>query len=174
MGLEDRDDPRQPGEAIPLRAVPLAVLVHRHGRRRIDDGVPAALGGRQMDVDRALDGPRGDVAHLAVDAPGDLPELAVEEDPIVELAPPPMEVVVTDQEPGLGKAARNTGPSTAILEAHPEGIRPPDIAARMAVAVRTVYRDLTRAPGRAPAPGLGRERGVGDRRRRRPSCRRSS
>jgi proteasome accessory factor B len=31
----------------------------------------------------------------------------------------------------------------SILEAHPEGIRPPDIAARMAVAVRTVYRDLT-------------------------------
>ncbi len=31
----------------------------------------------------------------------------------------------------------------AILTSHPEGIRPPDIAARMAVAVRTVYRDLT-------------------------------
>src|SRR3954453_11652024 len=31
----------------------------------------------------------------------------------------------------------------SILEAHPEGIRPPDIAARMAVAVRTVYRNLT-------------------------------
>ncbi len=30
----------------------------------------------------------------------------------------------------------------AILEAHPDGIRPPDIAKRMAVAVRTVYRDL--------------------------------
>src|SRR3954471_20679190 len=30
----------------------------------------------------------------------------------------------------------------SILEAHPEGIRPPDIAKRMAVAVRTVYRDL--------------------------------
>jgi len=31
----------------------------------------------------------------------------------------------------------------SILEGHPEGIRPSDIAKRMAVAVRTVYRDLT-------------------------------
>ena len=47
----------------------------------------------------------------------------------------------------------------SILEAHPEGIRPPDIAARMAVAVRTVYRDLTALQDELRLPVWG-ENGV--------------
>ena len=47
----------------------------------------------------------------------------------------------------------------SILEAHPEGIRPPDIASpSMAVAVRTVYRDLTALQDELRLPGLGRGR----------------
>ena len=56
-------------------------------------------------------------ARLAVDAARDLAELAVEEDPVVELAAPSMEVVVADEptEPA-GMPPGTTGPSTAIRQ----------------------------------------------------------
>ena len=62
-----------------------------------------------------LDGVGLDADGLAVGLAGDLAELAVEEDPVVELAAPAAEVGVADQPADLREAARNGRP----VDGHP-------------------------------------------------------
>ena len=40
----------------------------------------------------------------------------------------------------------------ALLKAHPDGMRPPDIANRVGMSVRTVYRDLRAIEGELGMP----------------------
>ena len=65
--------------------------------RRIDDRVLTALRGGESDVDRATERVLHDLAGLAVGTARHLAKLPVEEDPVVELAAPAVEVGVTDQ-----------------------------------------------------------------------------
>ena len=53
----------------------------------------------------------------------------------------------------------------SILQAHPEGMRTADIATRVGMSVRTVYRDLTALQDELRLPVWGDEGVLGDRRR---------
>ena len=60
-----------------------------------------------------------------------------------------------------------------ILQAHPDGMRTADLAERVGMSVRTVYRDLKAIDDEIVA-AVGRGRAVGHRPREARSCRRSS
>ena len=61
----------------------------------------------------------------------------------------------------------------SILQAHPEGMRTADIATRVGMSVRTVYRDLTALQDELRLP-VWATRACGASTMRRPSSRRSS
>ena len=62
----------------------------------------------------------------------------------------------------------------SILQAHPDGMRTADIAERVGMSVRTVYRDLRAIEEEIGVPVWGETAVAGASTRRRPSCRRSS
>ena len=97
MGLQDRDEPGQPGEPVTLRSRTGHARRRWSSVRRIDDGILPALRRGQPHVDGPEQRVRDDPERLAVDASRDLAELAVEEDPVVELAAPAVQVRGPDE-----------------------------------------------------------------------------
>ena len=80
---------------------PAAARASRSRRGHGDGGV--AVGRGQVDLDGRLQCARLDVRRVAVDAARDPSDLAVLEDPVVELAAPVGEVGVADEEARLGE-----------------------------------------------------------------------
>ena len=74
----------------------------------MDDEVLVPIRRGQADLDRALERARLELGGLAVDAARDLAELAVEEDPVVELAAPAVQVGVADEPANLRERRRRT------------------------------------------------------------------
>ena len=97
VGLQDRHEPGQAGEAVALGRVPAHARRRSSSGRRIDDQVAPALRRGEPDLDRALQRVADELGRLAIDAARDLADLAVEEDPVVELAAPVLQVRVADE-----------------------------------------------------------------------------
>src|ERR671925_48649 len=73
------------------------------GRRRQDAKVGGPVGGGQARLQRCLDAAEPDTCRVTIDASDDLAHLAIGEDPVVELAPPTMEVRPADQPGDVGE-----------------------------------------------------------------------
>ena len=84
------------------------------------------------------------------DEPFDADTFGGDDDPSEDAADRAVEVADDTDDPGEGSSRRFEKRDrlarmlrvVAVLRGHPDGIRPSDIARRVGVATRTIYRDL--------------------------------
>ena len=104
--------PNRSSRSTPVRRTSSALV-------RIDDEVAASVRRRQEDIEPCPGSPRSSMpTGLAVDRSRELAELAVEEDPVVELAAPVLEIRRRRRASATcGKPPGTSGPSTATAAA---------------------------------------------------------